>query len=290
MQNRRDRWSLEGMRRFTRSVRRKVIRRTWRPPWGTGTAPSRLTRTQELFCLWNAERLRISPAESQRRYVDSWKSIRGGHKGDEFVWFSNLSYQIFRVLYADLPGELIATYQFYGPLHFLRMLSYDEPKWDDKHPLVAHLPERSRIRILDFGCGLAPGSRSLADKLRERGCDVDLFLADIPTVRKPFLLWMGERTGFPPVFIDCTEQVPIPALPPCDVCVATNVFEHLVQPLEHLDAFDRALQPGGLLWTDIADHRPEFMHVTPSLQVLRERLEQLGYETIVPNHVYRKRS
>ena len=284
------RWSVAGARRFAASVRRKLIGRTWTPPWGVGTAPARLTTTQELFCLWNAERLQISPDESRQRYIESWRSIRGGHAGAEFRWFCDLSYRIFSSLYDDRPREVMATYEFYGPLHLLRMLSYEDPQWADDDPILTHLPSQTRIRILDFGCGLAHGSRSLAAKLSALGRHVELALADIPTLRKPFLLWIGERTNLHTVFLDCTERVPIPPLPPCDICVATNVLEHLDRPLEYLNAFDRVLEPGGLLWTDIADHNSEFMHITPLLQGVRERVEGLGYEPIVPCRLYRKRS
>lgn len=286
----RERWSIAGMQRFVASLRRDLVKRSWKPPWGVGTTPSRLTPTQELFCLWNAERLQISLDESRQRYNDSWRTIPGGHAGETFRWFCDLSYRIFRPLCDDRPGELFAMYDFYGPLHLLRMLSYDDPQWPDDHPIVTHLPSRKRIRVIDFGCGLAHESRSLAAKLSSLGRDVELVLADIPTVRKPFLLWVCSHTGLGASFLDCTEQVPVPALPSCDICIATNVLEHLPRPLENLTAFDGALQPGGLFWTDIADHNREFMHINPSLQAVRDRLEQLRYEPITPFRLYRKPS
>src|SRR5690349_15245886 len=101
---RKKRWSVAGARRFAASVRRKLIKRTWTAPWGEGTAPTRLTPTQELFCEWNAERLQIPLEESRQRYIDSWRSIRGGHSGEEFRWFCDLSYKLFSPLYDDTPG------------------------------------------------------------------------------------------------------------------------------------------------------------------------------------------
>jgi 2-polyprenyl-3-methyl-5-hydroxy-6-metoxy-1,4-benzoquinol methylase len=282
------RWSVAGARRFAASIRRRLVKRTWTAPWGEGTPPARLTATQELFCEWNAERLHISLHESRKRYIDSWTSIRGGHAGEEFRWFCDLSYKLFNPLYDDSPQEVMATYEFYGPLHFLRMLSYEEPQWAPDDPILTHLPSRSTIRILDFGCGLAHASRSLATTLSKMGRSVELALADIPTLRKPFLVWMGTRTGVPTTFLDCTDETPVPPLPPCEFCVATNVLEHLERPLEYLNAFDAALQPGGLLWTDVADHNREFMHISPSLGVVRERIDALGYEPVVPFRLYRK--
>jgi SAM-dependent methyltransferase len=205
--------------------------------------------------------------------------IRGGHAGEEFRWFCDLSYKLFNPLYDDSPREVMATYEFYGPLHLLRMLYYEEPQWTDD-PILTHLASRSTIHILDFGCGLAHASRSLAAALSKQGRRVELALADIPTVRKRFLVWTGTRTGVPTAFLDCTQSVRIPELPLCDLCVATNVLEHLDRTLEYLNAFNAALKPGGLLWTDVADHNQEFMHVSPSLRAVRDRLEALGYEAI----------
>ena len=115
-----------------------------------------------------------------------------------------------------------------------------------------------------------------------------LNMADIPTERKAFLLWLGERQGIPTAFVDCTPAEPIPPLPPCDLCIATEVFEHLHDPLTYLEAFHRALRPGGLLLTNIADQRPEYMHVSPDLGPVRRRLAALAYGEMIPNRLYCK--
>jgi hypothetical protein len=44
-----------------------------------------------------------------------------------------------------------------------------------------------------------------------------------------------------------------------------------------------------MLVTNVADHHDEFMHVSPQLGALRGRLEELGYEPVIQNRVYRKR-
>lgn len=256
--------------------------------WPSGAPPARLNQTQALFCEWNAERLGIPVAESRRRYADSWQALRGGHGGGEFRGFCVLSHTLFRVFYDDSPGEVYAAYRFHGPMHFLRMLSYAEPVWDDDDPVVAHLRQCPDPRVLDFCCGLAQRSRGLALKLQAEGRTVALDLVDIPTERKAFLLWLGDRLGIPTTFADCTPDAPIPPLGGCDVCIATEVFEHLHQPLAYLDAMHGALRPGGLLVTNIADQKAEYMHVSPDLSALRARLRELGYGERVPTRLYRK--
>ncbi len=59
------------------------------------------------------------------------------------------------------------------------MLSYAEPVWVDRHPVVRQLKTMPDITILDFGCGLAQRSRSLATKLTGDGRQVTLGLANM---------------------------------------------------------------------------------------------------------------
>ena len=243
---------------------------------------------QELFCQWNAERLGTSLEQSRDRYIRSWSAISNGHCGAEFRFFNELSHEIFGVFFDDNEREVFDGYIFHGHIHFLRMLSYGESEWKADHPIVQWLTSYETVTILDFGCGLARFSWSLANLLKTRGITVKLVLADIPTIRKPFLIWVGEKTGFPVTFLDCTIDTLIPDLPPCHVCIATEVFEHLHTPVLHLRKIDDALLPGGFLLTNVADHRPEFMHASPNLALLREALDKLDYEEIWHHVLFRK--
>ncbi len=281
----------DRLKRFVkRLLRRPAVAHANVVFWPGGTPPARLNQTQTWFCDWNAERLGITVEDSRRRYAESWQALRGGHGGPEFRGYCVLSHTLFRVFYDDNPGEVYAAYRFHGPMHFLRMLSYAEPDWAADDPVVAHLRACPDPRILDFGCGLAQRSRGLALKLQADGQTVGLDLVDIPTERKAFLLWLGGRLGIPTTFADCTPEAPIPPLGPCDACIATEVFEHLHAPLTYLEAMHAALRPGGLLVTNIADQKPEYMHVSPDLSDLRARLAELGYAELAPTRLYRKPS
>ena len=255
----------------------------------SGGNSSDFSQTQELFCQWDAERLGINLQESRLRLLESWRAIPGGHGGKQYRKFCETSYQLFRVFIDDSAQEVYDAYRFHAPLHFLRMLSYAEPVWEDHHPVVRELKTRSDITILDFGCGLAQRSRSLATKLIDDGRLVTLNLADIPTLRKEFLLWLGEHTRIPMRFLDCSETT-IPALPPFHLCIATDIFEHLYNPVQAFEAIDQALLPGGLLLTDVHDHKPEYMHVSTDLSVIRARLASLAYQELDHQRLYRKKA
>jgi hypothetical protein len=89
-------------------------------------------------------------------------------------------------------------------------------------------------------------------------------------------------------FLDCTRETPIPPLPPCDVCFAQEFFEHVYDPISYMIAFDAALHPGGFLFTNVADHDAEYMHVHPELNRVRAHILDLGYAEILPNQLFRK--
>lgn len=247
-----------------------------------------MTRTQQLFLQWNAERLGISLDESKRRYAASWAVLTGGHSGRAFDKFNGVAHDIFRVFYDDNATEVFDTYRYHGPMHFLAMLTYPEPQWRESDLVVKELAGRQRVTILDFGCGLAQQSRTLAEYLRGRGIEVRLVLADIPTLRQQFLLWWGEHTGIPTTFLACSAAAPIPELPECNICVATEFFEHVHQPVAYFDRIDASLANGGLLATGIMDHHIDFLHVSPRLNALRDRVAARGYEVVIADRLLRK--
>jgi SAM-dependent methyltransferase len=249
---------------------------------------SQLSRTQESFLEWNAQRLGITLADSRARYLNSWQAIPNGHNGKAFEKFHGQCYDIFRVFADDSPREVIDAYKLHGAVHFLTMLTYPEPEWFDNDVIVKQCLKKSAVRILDFGCGLAQHSRTLAEYLRAKGLQVQLVLADIPTVRKEFLIWWGQHCAIPLTFLDCTVEQPIPDLPPIDVCFALEFFEHVYDPVIYFKRIDAVLTPGAVLVTNFSDHHKEFMHVSPKLAPLREAVQRSHYEEIFANFIYRK--
>jgi 2-polyprenyl-3-methyl-5-hydroxy-6-metoxy-1,4-benzoquinol methylase len=151
------------------------------------------------------------------------------------------------------------------------MLTYKSSDWKTEHPTIQGMADRPTVTILDFGCGLAHYSCPLVHTFKTQVGKVHLVLADIPTIRKSFLLWAGEKAGIPITFLDCTVGTPIPDLPTCDVCIATEIFEHLHNPTLYSRRIHEVLLPGGFIYTNISDHKPEFMHVTPKSHGLAGR-------------------
>jgi 2-polyprenyl-3-methyl-5-hydroxy-6-metoxy-1,4-benzoquinol methylase len=281
------------MRSTLGSIARRAVKATGvlRPGtrlirFGVYHEPENLNRTQQMFIQWNAERLSIPTAESRARYIASLRTLPGGHRGIDYREFSVLSHEIFRAFHSDSPAEVFEAYQFHGALHFLRLLSYDDDLRID-NSVVDDLGSLGNVCIVDYGCGLAQSSIALAERLRARGVGVTLVLVDIPTIVTTFLRWMTGKLGLVAEFILCDASQPYPVLPPCHLCVATEVFEHLHNPLNAFDNVDAALRPGGYLCADVSDHRAEFFHVSPALGELRSQFQARSYLKVGPA-VYRK--
>ena len=274
---------------FSRSARKAHALR------GTGLVPSvpdrhasGLTRTQEMFLAWNAERLGISLEESRRRYAASCAVFPKGHRGRAFDKFNGDFHSVFRVFFEDTPSEVYETYKLLGPLHFLTFLTYPEPHWSASDLIVKEIGQRQHVSIMDFGCGLGQQSRALAVFLRDQGTQIELTLADIPTLRAQFLTWWGKKMGIPTTFLPCTAESPIPQMPLFDVCFAMEFFEHVHDPLIYFEHIDAKLSPGGLLITGIMDHHAGFTHVSPRLEKLRALVASRGYKTLVPDRILKK--
>lgn len=245
---------------------------------------------QQAFIEWNAEQRGISVSESRARYEQSWAALRGGHAGRHFKVYCELYHDLCRPFSDCGAAEIQQAYLLHAPLHFLRMLSYALPSWPAFQPTLV---ERCRARspvIVDFGCGLAQISITLALYWREQGCAPQLFLADLPTPQLDFLRWYCSHLQLPATFAPCAAEGPLPEFPAADVCIANEVFEHVHDPLRPLLALQQATKPGGLLLTNLADHAEEFLHVSPKLNPLRERLLAEGWRELQSRRLFEKQS
>lgn len=253
-----------------------------------GEKPASLNQWQQAFCEWNAERLGIPPVESVDRFKQSCAALKGGHGGRAFKLYGEIQHELLRPFASNRADEIVDAYKTHAQVHFLRMLSYPLPAWPDHIPELAPLFEKRALTIVDFGCGLAQTSISLAQFLQGRGRTLELFLVDLPVPQLEFLRWLCRRLKLPATIAECTPTAMLPPLPACDLLIATELFEHLHEPLGHLKAFTTAVRPGGFLLTNIADHESEFLHVTPKLAPLREFLRQHGWPELRPSRIYQK--
>jgi SAM-dependent methyltransferase len=251
-----------------------------------GAALPALNEWQQAFCRWNAERLGIGVPESTERFQQSWAALKKGHGGRHFKLYCELNHDLMRPFAGNRENEIFAAYQAHAPLHFLRMLSYRVPTWPGHIPELQPFFDASNPVICDFGCGLAQASISLARFLRDRR--PHLVLIDIPVPQLEFLRWFCRDLKLNAAFAECTPAAPLPDFSACDVLIATELFEHLHDPLPYLKTFASRIKPGGFLVTNIADHDPEFLHVTPKLAPLRHYLRENSWKELRLNRIFRK--
>jgi SAM-dependent methyltransferase len=151
---------------------------------------------------------------------------------------------------------------------------------DDKSPLAyvaaLELAQAGTGRnYLDFGSGVGSG----ALLFQREGFDVTL--ADISGVLLAFCRQRFAARDLPASFVDLKSAV-LPAAT-FDCITAMDVFEHLVDPVGTLDALDRSLRPGGLIYGRFAaddhdDERPQ--HIVHDFGRVLERFAALGYREV----------
>lgn len=238
---------------------------------------------QYAFVQWNAERLNISLEQSFGRYRDSWQAFAGGHAGTEFRTFCEKGHQTMAAFHDDSLAEVHNAYIAHANLHFLRMLTYAIPTWATQNPLLGRLNGKKSV-IVDYGCGLAQTSITLADALQKLGNTCEVVLCDIPSARLDFLRWFCERLHLPCSIRTIVAPTTSPELPESDLVIATEVLEHVYNPAELLEYFHDHLKGGGCIFTNVRDHQEEFFHVSCNLGECRALIDQWGYQ-MVPDAV-----
>lgn len=116
------------------------------------------------------------------------------------------------------------------------------------------------FNVLDYGCGVS---------------DIGLFFAsfgamvticDLDNIRFDFTVWRFKRRGYNPKTIRITDTEIYPELPEAefDLIIATELFEHVRDPLTLLQNFTKALKRGGYLFDSMGgnferDDRPHHL-------------------------------
>jgi 2-polyprenyl-3-methyl-5-hydroxy-6-metoxy-1,4-benzoquinol methylase len=242
-------------------------------------ALSDLNVWQYAFVQWNSVRLDIPLEQSFSRYRHSWQGFAGGHAGSEFRTFCEKAHQAMAAFFDDSLPEVHNAYINHANLHCLRMLTYAIPSWSMQNPLLSRLNGKSSV-ILDYGCGLAQTSITLADALRKLGNSCEVVLCDIPSARLDFLKWFCERLHIPCSIRPITGPTTSPELPMSDLVIATEVLEHVYNPTELLGNLHNHLHPGGGIFTNVRDHQEEFFHVSCNLGECRKLIDHWGYQAV----------
>jgi hypothetical protein len=243
---------------------------------------------QEAFCQWQAGRMGLATSDVVDRFRQSLSVLRGGHRSPNFSRYAAASHQLFLPFASDRPAEVVDLYEFHAYLHFLAHLGHPPVLWPTNYPVFERIDEWETVAICDFGCGLAHQSVTLAREMRARGKRVTLHLCDIPSINLEFLDWFCAREGFEAETWKCTAAAPFPPFPPCVVLIATEILEHVHDPVHYVDHLDRLVAPGGAIVTNTSMHKRHFGHVSPDLSAARRRFRELGYAEPIRDRIFRK--
>ncbi len=147
------------------------------------------------------------------------------------------------------------------------------------------LADNNVSTVVDYGCGPAYVSFAIAMKYKNAGLPVPLtILVDLDWITREFVQYRFTKHNLPFQVVEVTEDNLYPVLPPHDLCIATEVMEHVKEPLRVFKNIHDSLRVGGILHGNYEDHDTHMLHVSPNLKILRDALEKhkfkiLSYQT-----------
>jgi 2-polyprenyl-3-methyl-5-hydroxy-6-metoxy-1,4-benzoquinol methylase len=122
------------------------------------------------------------------------------------------------------------------------------------------------FRVLDYGCGVSDIGLLFAS------FGADVTICDLDNKRFDFTVWRFRSRGFnvKPIRITDTEVYPESPESEFDLVVATELFEHVRDPLKLLTNFTKCLKSGGYLFDSMGgtferDDRPH--HLSEALNI-----------------------
>lgn len=232
-------------------------------------------------------------------------------KGKKYEQLSSDIHSFFEIMY-DTKDEYSANEcnRFHALLHMLRYLSYTYPKTSTdyardmaefiKKRLFRSLWEFSKRKItskfkkqaekglsghallaksliekinaapvvVDYGCGLAYVSFEIA-RLEK---DAKIYLLDVDCLHLEFIEHRFRKYGFDIGVMRVTNNDLYPKLPKHNICIATEVMEHVFEPLTVYQNIHESMEDGGILYGNFEDHEKGLFHISPDLHGLRERI------------------
>ncbi|MBX9765497.1 class I SAM-dependent methyltransferase [Patescibacteria group bacterium] len=138
-------------------------------------------------------------------------------------------------------------------------------------------------RIVDYGCGPAYISYYLARKIREqKGYAPEVHVVDFDTLVLDFVKFRFAKAGIPLSVATVQAGSMYPQLPEHDVCIASEVLEHVVDPVTVIRNISSTLQTNGLLYGNYNDHAHHAFHVSPDLSLVRKFIQENGFIQVHP--------
>jgi 2-polyprenyl-3-methyl-5-hydroxy-6-metoxy-1,4-benzoquinol methylase len=137
--------------------------------------------------------------------------------------------------------------------------------------------------VVDYGCGPAFISFELSKQVAERSKNsLITYLVDIDTLILEFAKFRFRKYGLKVETIVVTNEDMYPKLPKHDICIVTEVLEHVPKPEEVAKNIVSSLNLNGLLYGSLDDHTAHTFHISPDLQKVRDLLDGANVLEIGP--------
>lgn len=228
--------------------------------------------------------LKRNRPESQIRQIYLETRHRFKFKERSYFDFCENIHYLFRLFYNDLDEEgLFESYRFYALPHTFYFLGEWSPQTDRVAAEFMSLLKGRLVSVVDYGCGLSPLSFAAAKFPECR----QVYLVDIENLKLEFSEFRFRKHGKNAAVIKVSRENPYPALPPHNLCIATEVMEHLTEPLRAYENIYASMEKGGILYGYFGDHEKILYHISADLEPLRRRLSR-DFEKI-GDLIYRKR-
>jgi len=230
--------------------------------------------------------------------------------------FSSKEYRVFcekvhslhEMFYLETDDRrLIDVYKKLEYLHVFRHLSYVFPEKKSfltqtkkylkslmNHRTIVKSPFELLLDILDKQKDITPvvvdygaGLGHLSFKIGTLFNNSKIYLLDIDSIVLSFAEFYFKEKLIDTTTIKVYADNLYPKLPECNICICSEVLEHVSNPRLVFDNITNSLQSGGLLYGNFEDHLPEFLHVSTDLSDIR--LELSNKFTKITNYIYRKK-
>lgn len=168
-------------------------------------------------------------------------------------------------------SALIKAYRLLAPLAILDHLQSDRQEINRQFAhFLLEQKRNQQIMVVDYGCGFAPISLEIA----RLSSNVQICLVDVDCMVLDFIAMCFRQENLAHQIIRVTKENLYPALPSHDICIAAEVFEHLLEPLRAFEHIIQALAQDGILYGCFRDKKPGGLHVNPNLADIRQLVDE----------------
>jgi len=142
--------------------------------------------------------------------------------------------------------------------------------------------------IVDYGCGPAYVSFEIAKHCQYLGEKMPtIYLVDIDSLINEFVIYRFNLHKIPYVKVTVDINNLYPNLPEHQICIASEVMEHIKEPVVVFNNINKKLSADGILFGNFYDHDEYMFHISPHLEELRKSITKNEYKQISLN-TYKK--